>query len=422
MSKEERAFPVPRICGDRFGVRMKTLVLYQYYAPDDVIGAQQFTGLAEGLAARGYEVETWPCNRSRHLQQDSYTLKPTEINGVTVRRVWRPDFNQGRFLGRIVNALWMEAAWALRALFARKAPDTVIIGADPIFGLLLVPFFKLRWPRTKIAHWCFDLYPEYPIAEGMVKEKGFLVRVLRVLLRPAYAKCDLIANLGSCMKEKLSLYPISHSATLTPWAQEEPPQPLPFDTQERVELFGDSPLGILYSGNLSHPHRFDLTLELARKMGNSAVFAFSVRGNRVSDLKAALKPGDTNIRFTEFASQEKLAVRLSAPDVHLVSLKSSYMGVAVPSKFFGALAVGRPILFEGDEDSSIARWIREYELGWVLNSGNLEEMVSELEKFSSCPTRKAAVFKHCHQVYQERFTKKTVVDIWERELNGLLAS
>ncbi len=399
---------------------MTTLVLYQYYSPDDVIGAQQFTGLAEGLAARGYEVETWPCNRSRHHPEDSYSLKASQLNGVTVRRVWRPEFNQGRFLGRILNALWMEAAWGLRALFSQKAPETVIIGADPIFGLLLVPFFKLRWHQTQIVHWCFDLYPEYPIAEGMVKEKGVLVRFLRTLLRPSYAQCDLIANVGFCMKEKLSSYPIRRSATLTPWAQEEPAEPLPLDIRERAQLFGDSPLALLYSGNLSHPHRFDLTLELARKMRDSAVFVFSVRGNRVGDLVTTLKPEDSNIGFTVFAPREKLAARLSATDVHLVSLKSSYTGVAVPSKFFGALAVGRPILFEGDENSSIARWIKEYELGWVLHPANLEEIASELKKFSSCSTRKEAMFKHCHQVYQERFTQKAVLEGWDKELRGLL--
>src|SRR5260221_3187769 len=100
----------------------KILTLYHYYHPDDVVSALQFTGLSEGLAQRGFEAEAWPCNRSCHHADTAYSLKPEMVNGVLIRRVWRPDFNQHKFLGRILNALWVETAWALRVLLT-KAPD-----------------------------------------------------------------------------------------------------------------------------------------------------------------------------------------------------------------------------------------------------------------------------------------------------------
>ncbi len=166
--------------------------------------------------------------------------------------------------------------------------------------------------------------------------------------------------MGRCMRGKLEKYPIRKSATFTPWALAEPKGTLEIDPGERELLFGKAELGFLYSGNLSHPHRYALILVLARKMGSSAVFAFSARGNRVKELKSDVGPEDTNVRFIPFAAPERLSARLTAPDVHLVSLRSSYTGIAVPSKFFGALAVGRPVLFEGDESSAIAGWIKEH--------------------------------------------------------------
>jgi len=398
----------------------KTLILYQYYRPDDVVSARQLTGLGEGLAAKGWEVETWPCNRSCHHEEQNYSLKPEKVDGVLIRRVWRPAFNQHRFLGRVLNAAWVEIAWLFRALFT-KSPDTVVIGTDPIFTVWLVPFFKLCWPRTKIAHWCFDLYPEYAVAEGLVAENGFVVRVLKKLLRGAYCKCDVVVDLGLCMRKKLENYPIHKNATLTPWALEEPASPLPFAASERKDLFGDSALCLLYSGNLSHPHEFERTVALARKMRNTASLVYSARGKRVEALKAFLTQEDTNIHFVPFASPDKLMDRLSAPDVQVVSLKSFYTGVAVPSKFFGALAVGRPILFEGDEASAIAGWIRQYGLGWVLTGKNGDEVAADMTAFSLDNRRKQELFKHCHETYQKVFSKKAVLDGWESELKKLLA-
>ncbi|HEY5038826.1 MAG TPA: glycosyltransferase family 4 protein, partial [bacterium] len=428
----------------------KILILYHYYHPDDVAGAQQFTGMAEGLTQKGWEIETWPCNRSCHHSGMSYSLKPETVNGVLIRRVWRPDFNQHKFLGRILNALWVEGAWKLRIWFG-KAPDIVIIGTDPIFALLLAPLIRLRWPKTKIVHWCFDMYPEYPIADGMVRENSLLVKIIRFFMKKAYGACDLISDLGPCMREALSRYPCKVLTTHTPWALEEPSEPLAIDPAERKALFGEAKLGLLYSGNFGRPHSYALTLALARKtrerpiaepineavagsgfparhkhdtpsnlrVGGQVSFAYSCRGSRLDELKEAVTPEDTNIRFVGFAPPERLAARLSAPDIHLVSLGPEWNGIVVPSKFFGALAAGRPVLFEGDERSSVAVWIKQYKVGWVLTQDNLDKTAQELIAFSSDPAGKAEMLKHCHEVYQAHFSKKVVSDRWDLELNGL---
>ena len=430
----------------------KILTLYHYYHPDDVVSALQFTGLSEGLVEKGFEVETWPCNRSCHHPKAKYSMKVEMCKGVKVRRIWRPDFNQHKFLGRILNALWVIGTWKFR-VWTNKAPDIVIVGTDPIFAVLLTILFRLRWPKTKIAHWCFDMYPEYAIADGIVSENSFLVKFLRFLLKEAYGKCDLVADLGPCMGTALGRYPIKKLTTLTPWALEEPLAPLPIDESEIRELFGDSQLGVLYSGNFSRPHSYILTLALANKMrGNAApivgasagsgstarhnqdlpsglraggqvsvTFTYSARGSRMEELKKVLMPEDTNIRFAGFAPAARLAARLSAPDIHLVSLGPVWMGLVVPSKFFGALAAGRPVLFEGDERSSIAQWIKEYQVGWVLKPGNLEEVAADLLRFSKDQNEKTQMFRHCHQIYQANFSKAAVISRWDTELRTLLS-
>lgn len=65
-----------------------------------------------------------------------------------------------------------------------------------------------------------------------------------------------------------------------------------------------------------------------------------------------------------------------------VAVCSAWTGMFVPSKFFGALAAGRPVLFAGSSDSSAAQWIREIQLG-VSTGDNLGQVSEQLSK-NSC--------------------------------------
>src|SRR6185295_4887036 len=251
--------------------RNKLLVLYHYYHPDDVVSATHFTNLCEGLAKNNWEVETWPGNRGCHNPRITHPTKPETLNSVTIHRVWRLPLRQHSFLGRIFNAIWIQKFWSWRLLFTPSLkPDVILIGSDPLFSVGLAPFLKFIRPKAKIVHWCFDLYPEAAIADGIIGENNPLVKLLRFGLKRAYKKCDLIVDLGPYMRKRLERYPAKGRTTLTPWALEEPSQPLPYDAVERAEWFGDSKLGLLYSGNFGRAHDYDLTLKLARLMKTEA--------------------------------------------------------------------------------------------------------------------------------------------------------
>jgi len=401
--------------------RYKILVLYHYYRPDDVVSAIQMAELCEGLTSRGWEVEVWSANRSCHQGESSYAIPSEFLQGVSVRRVWRPSWRQHSFPGRIANSVWMQTAWFWRLLTSSGyRPDVILTGTDPLFTVWLTPFLKWLRPQAKQVHWCFDLYPEAAAADGIIKERNALFRLVKGFMNRGYGKCDLVVNIGSCMRERLEGYNVKKSATLTPWALEESQTPLFMNQAERMSLFGDSELGLLYSGNFGRAHDFKLTFKLARWMGDKAGFVYGVRGSRLNELKKAVTLEDANIRFVDFAPTERLSARLSAPDVHMVSLRPEWTGMVVPSKFFGALAAGRPILFEGSLDSSLARWIGEYKVGWVLNPDNLEKTASELLWFSGSQNQKNEMFRHCHEIYQTHFSKTNVIDQWNSELRTLL--
>jgi glycosyltransferase involved in cell wall biosynthesis len=248
------------------------------------------------------------------------------------------------------------------------------------------------------------------------------VRGLYAALRVAFGCCDLIVDLGACMRRRLDAYrPRARRTTLVPWALSEPAAPVPPDPAVRCELFGDVRLGLLYSGNFGRAHSYDEFLTLARHLrGSGVAICFAVRGNRADELHKAVRPDDANVSFAGFAPESELERRLAAADVHLVSLRPEWTGVVVPSKFFGSLAAGRPVVFAGGEDSAIAAWIRDLGIGWVLTPATAAGVAADLQRLAADPPRLADLQRHCHQVYHEHFSWRVVMDGWDRELRALL--
>jgi colanic acid biosynthesis glycosyl transferase WcaI len=405
--------------------KAKIAVLYHYMHPDDVVSAHHFDGLAQGLAARGWDVEALPSNRGCRDETKVYGAAEY-FNGVQYSRVWRPAFRQANTRGRLLNSLFMMAAWT-RLAFRRKAdrPHCIIVGTDPIFGVLTALPLKFFRPSMKIAHWCFDLHPEAAEATALVDSNGRMVRGLKWLLRRAYRKCDLIVDLGACMRKRLQLY--DHGRTeleLTPWALVEPSEPPEPDVNTRRNLFGDAKIGILYSGNFGEAHTADLFLQLARRLrGNTGIhFCLAIRGNHADKIKAAVTDQDTNISFPGFAPVEELEKRLAAADIHLASLKPEWTGIAVPSKFFGSIAMGRPVIYDGPRDSAIGEWINQCKCGWLLQQSNVDEVAQMLERMAKDKAELKTIQNNAFRAYQSHFSLKSVLDQWDEALTKMLAA
>jgi colanic acid biosynthesis glycosyl transferase WcaI len=402
----------------------KVCILYHFFHPDDVVSARHFSDLAQGIAAAGWEVEVLPSNRACRNHAVRYPAQQ-DWHGIRIHRVWRPALTQSSSAGRLLNALWMLAAWSRLALRPRaRRPDVVLVGTDPVLSVLVALPLKWLRPEIKVAHWAFDLYPEAAVADGLLSPSGLQARIARVLLRRAYNRCDLIADLGTCMQQRLRTYgedlPLR---TIVPWAlSEQPAAPSGDAAAVRRRIFGDAKLALLYSGNLGRAHSFQDFLALARRTRSSGIqFRWSVRGNAVASLQQAIDSADTNAALLPFVEEADLPVHLAAADLHMASLKPDWSGIVVPSKFFGSLAAGRPILFAGPEDCSVARWIRQHRVGWVLTGDNLEEVSAWLSNLAASPELLAELQTRCQTVYRNYFCRNKMVGIWLRELDWLVS-
>lgn len=397
--------------------KKKIFIFYHFYYPDDVVSAIHIQGLAEGISKSKFDVEVITSNRSCRNSDISFGSKDFH-NGVKITRLWRPNFNQASLgISRLLNSIILQIGFVLA--FRRSKPDVVITGTDPIFGFwvsILVKFFN---SSTKLVHWCYDLHPEGSVAGKIFQHDSYIIKFIKYICNISYSRYDHIVDIGKCMRERLLEYKSLKNkdfSTIVPWAVFEPPNYLNVNKEERSR-FKKYDLVLMYSGNFGFFHEYKNILSLADKLSEHNVcFVFSVRGNSVSELKESIPKECNNIQFIEFASYEKLNDRLSCADIHIVSLKKDFTGLAIPSKFFGSLAIGRPVLFSGSKKSNITKWINDYNLGWSMNSENIEEVATEIIQIKENKSKLLEYYVNSYNTYLKIFSLNEQLLKWNKLL------
>ncbi|GHU02533.1 glycosyltransferase WbuB [Spirochaetia bacterium] len=398
------------------------IIPYPYYYPDDAVSSRHFTDFAEGLYLHGWNVKVLTGNRY-HGKSGKIKFKHEFHNGVEIIRSWSLPFSNSKNVGRLINSFWISLIWWFKLVLVKT--DVVIFGTNPPFGYYIIPLLTFIRPKLRVVLWGFDLYPEAIVADRL-KIPKIVELFLFWWAGISYRCCTLLIDIGSCMHERFILYhPKVYHETIVPWALKEPIVIEDSDSKMRHELFGDAKLGLLYSGTIGKAHQFEEFIFLARelrKRGASIAFCFAGRGNSYQELCDMVTQDDTNITFADFIDEKLLPLRLTAADIHLISLRHGWDGVSVPSKFFGSLAAGRPLLYCGTLKSCIAKWICDENLGFILTMDNINAIADNLETLAHNTDHLQIMQKHAFSFYQEHFSKNKQLEKWNQCLRNCVVS
>ncbi|NBB86257.1 MAG: glycosyltransferase [Bacteroidetes bacterium] len=279
-------------------------------------------------------------------------------DGVHVYRVPSLPFTRDSFMQRLGAYLSLYPMLLIRAARLRDY-DVVVTKTDPPMQLVLGPLIK-AWTGAVLVHWAQDLYPEIAEAVDVVPQGGWLAEGLRRLSTWALRRHDRIVAVGRCMKARIDAcgVPVDRIAVMPNWPP-QPVQPAPHAANafRAEQQLGDS-FVVMYSGNMGLAHTFAPLLDAAERLQGDpeVVFLFVGEGPRRAEVEAAAaRRGLANVRFLPFQPMERLAESLSAADLHVVTMRPGTEGLVVPSKLYGVLAAGRPVLLLGADASEAAR-------------------------------------------------------------------
>ncbi len=100
---------------------------------------------------------------------------------------------------------------------------------------------------------------------------------------------------------------------------------------------------------------------------------------------------------------------LAAGDAHLVTLADGLAGMSVPSKTYGIMAAGRPILFVGDTRSTAARLVEKYGCGEVLASGESVRLAEVIACWTTDKTKVIELGIRARRAFEGRFDRSLAV-------------
>lgn len=254
---------------------------------------------------------------------------------------------------RVLNYLSYVALAVPRALFVKC--DVVLSMTDPPFEGIVSAFVALL-KRKPFVYNIRDLYPDMAVG-GAIVAPGLLARVWEKLHRWALRRAALVIVLGEDMRALIIAKGVDASrvAVVRDGAEALPPStPLPAPDSEVVRAIRSNfSFVLLHAGNLGFYGAWDTLLMAARKLASEGVgLVFVGDGAQRTKVQAAAA-GSDNIRFLDYFPSAKIPSVLAAADAHVITVKRGLEGVVVPSKMYGILAAGKPIVAVATEKTDV---------------------------------------------------------------------
>jgi glycosyltransferase involved in cell wall biosynthesis len=113
-------------------------------------------------------------------------------------------------------------------------------------------------------------------------------------------------------------------------------------------------------------------VDAAARLRNNHAISFLLIGDgkrKQEVVRRCASDGLHNVVMLPYVPQEQLPTSLAAADLALVSLRPQMEGLVLPSKLYGIMAAGVPIVAVGCENGELARVIRRADCGCVVQNG-----------------------------------------------------
>jgi glycosyltransferase involved in cell wall biosynthesis len=236
-----------------------------------------------------------------------------------------------------------------------------------------------------------DLNPDQLIAMGKLAPTSFTARLLERVNRFILKRSALVIALDRFMADRLRARGVSDAKMLVmpPWPHEDCMEAAGRDENPfRIAHGLSGKTVIMYSGNHSpaNPLRTLLDAAVRFKADDSLRFLFVGGGLGKKEVETTIRDNAlTNVLSLPYQPLESLGNSLGAADVHVVSLGDNMIGIIHPCKIYGAMAVGRPILFLGPRPSHVSDILDEHEIGWRVSHGDVEGTVRAIEAIQRTP-------------------------------------
>ncbi len=368
---------------------MRVIFVNRYFHPDRSATSQMLTDLAFALAGAGRTVHV--ITGDERIDDPRAHLPRSEVvGGVVVRRLRGTRLGRHSLLARAVDTLAFHLGAARALLGLARRGDVVVAQTDPPL-ICVTASLVARVRGARLVNWLHDLFPEIAERLGVAGLGGAPGRALVALRDRALERARVNVAIGARMADAVRARGIDPARirVVHNWCDGEAIAPASAAGNPLRERWGVADrFVIMYSGNMGRAHAFDGLLDAAAQLAVDTRFAFVLIGGgpRRAEVEARVRAGElANVVLLPAQPREVLASSLAAADVHVVSLLPELEGCVVPSKIYGAMAAGRPVLALGDGHGEAARIVAEAGCGECVSAGDGAGVAAALRRLADDP-------------------------------------
>ena len=324
---------------------MKVLYIHQYFCTPEEPGGTRSYWISRELIKRGHEVVVITSTKPSHPNQCRVNIDGIDV--VYVQNEYNNSMSKLQKVKSFIN-------YMLKAVkVAKKEPDVDIVFATST--PLTVGYVALRLRALK--HWKYvfevrDLWPEFPIQVGAIKNK-LLIKLLRLFEKRIYDKAEHVIALSPGMEEGvLSVGIPKEKCTMVPNMSKPdkfyPHAPsIAIAEEYNIDL---SKFNVIHFGSMGRANGLEYIIEAARVLHEKGIedvcFLFMGSGATEPTLKTLVNQyGLTNVYFLGKHKMSVVSEVVNCCDASITTFMNlPILKTNSPNKLFDSLSAGKPII------------------------------------------------------------------------------
>jgi colanic acid biosynthesis glycosyl transferase WcaI len=402
----------------------RIVFLNRFFFPDHSATSQILGDLAFHLASRGADVHVIT-SRRQHDNPRVRLPETDQVRGVTIHRLPAIQLGCSGLLGRGFDYVSFYASMWRSVLAQTRRGDILVAKTDPPL-LCVAAMHAARHRGVRLVNWLQDLYPEAAVKLGVPLLRGPLGQALCQLRDVALRAAEANVVIGQRMAENVRSRGIASDRihVIQNWCDDEEIRPVAHsDNPLRQQWRLEDKFVVGYSGNLGRAHEFDTILAAAERLREDPriVFLFIGGGYKFDELARRVKKRrlDRLFRFVPYQDRALLRYSLGVADVHWISLKPELEGIALPSKFYGIVAAGRPLIAITARDGEFARLIEQHDCGVAIEPGRADILGVALNRLANDAKRLTAMSLRAREMLETRFARRHAFAQWRSLLAAI---
>ncbi len=384
------------------------LFLCQFFYPEYVSSATLPFDTAKKLSNSGFSVGAL-CGYPKEYNNKGKVPIKEKVDNIFIHRLKYLQIGRRSFIGRLINYFSFTFSVLLHFRELGKYKSVIVYSNPPILPYLAYLAKKIY--GIKLIFVAYDLYPELAVRTGTTSESGMISKVMKFINKKVYKNATCVVALSNEMRQFIieNRNIKSKKVVVIPnWYEDVLDDKKENKSNNRFAEKYAGKLVVSYFGNMGVCQDMETILDTMRILKDNSKIQFMLAGHgcKVEELKKVIQAEQIkNVDIYDFLLGRDYQEALEISDVSIVSLLEGLTGLCVPSKTYGYMSAGCPlIVIMGNSD--IVREIQKKKAGITVSNGESQKIAEFLVDINGDEDKIKRMGGNSRQIFMQKYTKK----------------